>query len=482
MANAVRKTSVTEMAGIGLLQGISLYALTTPAGKDQLGGMSAVLWMTCWTAVVLVPLLCYFTEKLLGLSRLRRVAIVAGLGFVIPVMLTTEYTILRQREFVQSSFAPLMAAAVLSFIGVPLLAHLRHSPRVARRSHPAYDTHAAQAAHRPEVRAQGWHWPYADLFQTTWRNAIAFVVALVLGGVGLAGLALGAVACRLVGLGVVGQVLFEPPVLVSAYATLYGAAMGLVLKQQTWLIAVRRFLMSGKNLLPLSLAVLVGCELWRHRTDMPVLPAGYTTAVVLAGLIVFLVARANTHYLDGLEVQAPSPRVRKFLVVVWVAAVLALGMVALPLGRLVLQHGWSADRVWATWLWALAAGYVLGYGLSMSRRAQGWMWSIAPTNIAMGGIVCMGMFLLATPFADARSIAAQDQIQRLMAGDAPAESFDYIRLATENDRYGRDALKYLSQIDPKHPHAAHIIAGAKTALDKTTTVDTPEMGEGSGRR
>jgi len=43
MATAVRKTSVTEMAGIGLLQGISLYALTTPAAKAHLSGLSAVL-------------------------------------------------------------------------------------------------------------------------------------------------------------------------------------------------------------------------------------------------------------------------------------------------------------------------------------------------------------------------------------------------------------------------------------------------------
>jgi len=479
MANTVRKTSVTEMAGIGLLQGISLYALTTPAAKAQLSGMSAVLWMTCWTAVVLVPLLCYFTENLLGLSRLRRVAIVAGLGFVIPVMLTTEYTVLRQREFIQSSYAPLLTAAVWSFIGVPLLAHLRHSPRVARRLHPAYEV---QGAARPQARAQGWHWPYADLFQTTWRNTIAFFTALVLGGIGLAALALVAVACRLVGLGVVGQILFEPPVLVSAYATLYGAAMGLVLKQQTWLIAARRFLLSGRNLLPLSLAVLFGCEVWRYRTDMPVLAAGYTTAVILAGLLMFMVVRTNTHYLDGLEVEAPSPRVRKFLVAAWMAAMVALGVIALLLVRLVLQDGWSADRVWAAFLWALAAGCVVGYGLSMFRREQGWMWSVAPTNIAMGGVLCAGMFLLATPFADARSIAAQDQIQRLLDGDAPADHFDYVRLARENDRYGRDALKYLSQVDPKHPHAAHIIAGANAALDKTTTADTSEFSDRSSRR
>lgn len=479
MPNAVRKTSVTEMAGIGLLQGISLYALTTPGAKAQLSGLSAVLWMTCWTAVVLVPLLCYFTENLLGLSRLRRVAIVAGLGFVIPIMLTTEYTILRQREFIQSSYAPLMTAAVWCFIGVPLLAHLRHSPRVIRRLHPAY---AVQGATRPEARAQGWHWPYADLFQTTWRNTIAFFTALVLGAIGLAAVALVAIACRLVGLGVVGQVLFEPPVLVSAYATLYGAAMGLVLKQQTWLIAARRFLLSGRNLLPLSLAVLVGCEFWRYRTDMPVQPAGYTAAVILAGLIVFMVARTNTHYLDGLEVQAPSPGVRKFLVFAWMAAGVALGVIALPLVRLVLQDGWSADRVWATFIWALAAGYVLGYGLSMFKRDRGWMWSVAPTNIAMGGILCAGMFLLATPFADARSIAAQDQIQRLLDGHAAADSFDYVRLATENDRYGRDALKYLSQVDSTHPHAAHIIAGATTALNKTATVDGPDFSGRSSRR
>jgi hypothetical protein len=447
MLRAASKTSVTGTTAIGMLQGISLATLVLASMQGEMRGWTAILWMTANVAVLTVPLLWYFTEGQPGLSRLRRVSIVFGLGFVIPVMLVTEYTIMQQREFTQTSGAPLRGTLILATVGLPLLTHVRRSPHGA--GYP-------------------WQRIYPQVFQMAWRNAIALAMAMLLAGIVMLLLVL---AAR-VFLGALWEILIAPPVLLGLGATLLGTAMGMVLARGARITAVRRFLLSRKHgLLPLTLVVLA---IWA--LSIPMSEAGATglmkahpAAVVLAWVIALAIARANVLYQDGLMVQAPSPLRRKLGAAGWLMAIPALGVVALPVVRLILEQGWSADRVWAVFVWTLAAGYVLGYALSMTRPERGWMWSIAPTNIAMSAVLCAGMLLLATPLSDARSLAAQDQIQRLLDGKVAADTFDYAQLALDNDRYGRDALKYLSELDPRHPHAGHIVAGAKRALETTRT-------------
>ncbi|WP_187394894.1 DUF4153 domain-containing protein [Pigmentiphaga aceris] len=448
-----RRTSVIGMTALGALQGVCCYALLSPALAGTLRGFEAVMWMMSLMLVMTVPLLWYFTENLLGLSTLRRVAIVAVLGLIIPIMLTTEYTVMQQREFPQTSSAPLIASAVLAFICLPLLAHLRHGQQPGRGL---------------QRTVSGWHWSYPDLFQTTWRNVIAFSTALLLALIGVLLLAAMAAGLRLVGIGLIGQILFQPATLFAAYATLFGAAIGLLLAKGTWLIAARRFLLARKYLLPLAVGTFVIWTLVKLQTQQPP-PQDQGISALLAGLLTLLLVAVNTRYQDGLELAKPSRFARIRMICVCLLAIAALGFIALTLIRRVNEHGWSANLVWAVFIWVLAAGYLAGYAAGMIATKRGWMWSLAPTNIAMGAVLCVGVLLLATPLADARSLAAQDQIQRLLNGDTPAASFNYEALARNNDRYGRDALKYLSQLDPKVPNGTAIIAGARLALDITTT-------------
>lgn len=72
------------------------------------------------------------------------------------------------------------------------------------------------------------------------------------------------------------------------------------------------------------------------------------------------------------------------------------------------------------------------------------MGSVASTNILMALITLVCLGLLASPVADPRRLAVNDQVARLLSGQVAPADFDYGYLRWRADRWGTRALQQLA--------------------------------------
>jgi hypothetical protein len=443
---------IRKMTAIGLAQGFLLWLLAMLLEHGWWSEPYTWAWFGLGCLVVSLPLLYYLTENLLALSRRRRAGIVLGLSLLVTLIAVLEFWIALDGARPQFNPGPPLAAAILAFVGVPLLTHLRTAPNTSWRA------------------LRQWRWSYPDLFQTTWRNVIAVFLAVLLTLICWLVIGAGAALLRTIGAGVIGQIMLEPSFAVPVTAVVFGGAMGMVLKRADTIVVLRRFWLSlNKSFLPVLLLFLLVWACLLPILGIPALLQESSASISLIGFIALAITFANAAFQDGIDAQPYSPRLRMALRFAWLATLPALAIAVLPLGELVASYGWTLGRVWAAFIWLLAAGYVLGYALSIYPARPGWMWSIAPTNIAMALFLCAGLLVLVTPIADARRLAAASQTRRLVNGDTAPIGFDYEDLARNYGRYGQRALQRLSRLPETHPHADVITTGAQLALLQRAT-------------
>jgi hypothetical protein len=170
----------------------------------------------------------------------------------------------------------------------------------------------------------------------------------------------------------------------------------------------------------------------------------------------------NAAYQDGQSPEPYAPWLRRALAFAWLAMLPVVGVAGLAIHQRIDQYGWTSDRVWSVFVLLMAAGYAVGYAMSVRPRGR-WMWSIGRTNIVMALVLCTGLIALASPLADARRISVASQVERLLAGKAAFDQFDFYYLQSQSGRYGRDAVQRLAAGIPGHPDSDRLAQAARDA-------------------
>lgn len=130
------------------------------------------------------------------------------------------------------------------------------------------------------------------------------------------------------------------------------------------------------------------------------------------------------------------------------------------------DYGLTPMRITGLAITGLVAAYslvcVAGLLTEINWRSKRWMPWVAPANTAMAAIWVAVLILLATPLLNPWAMSASSQYNRLVQGNADAETFDYGYLRFELGEHGDKALAKLSALTD-HPQYNAIAAGVERA-------------------
>ena len=432
---------------VGALQGWALWGLWKARELKVWPALDPLSERALLYVALALPLAFYFTQNVAGLVRARRIRILLGIGVVFALL--GGYSGWAENIAVNLSDSiwripparpsDLLAAAILGFVVIPLLAHFDRSPP---------------------------RWLYHTLFETAWRNALMTASSGAMVGVFWIVLFAGAMLMKSIGLNFVFDLIEKPIFSIPATGIAFGAAFALGLARAEMIVTLRRFWLSVSMwLLPLLLGFAVVWVVALPFTGLDLLFKTHSAGLILLWFLALSINFANAAYQDG-SIDVPYGRwLSRALEFAWLA-LLAIAVVAgWALKLRVDQYGWTEERVWAAFVLAMASFHTLGYALSLRRHAT-WLADIGRTNIAGALILSLGLALLLSPIADARKIAVRSQMNRLLNGVTPTDKIDYAYLRWEAGRYGREALDRLAAgID--HKDRATIAAKATQTLAQT---------------
>lgn len=415
---------------VGALQGIVLWFLWHasetphwPQGSPML--MGALLW-----ASLAVPAAIYlsedagFTRKQRGLLVLAIALLYVCLGAYAGWLGNPIENMEKQPHY--GSFSHVLAVLVLGFTLVPLVAGYKEG-----------------------------RWHYATLFRLAWRNALLSASVIAITGLFWAVLFAGAMLMKSLGLEFVRELIEKPIFSFPITGIVIGAVFAQGHARSELLINLRQYWLSlNAWLLPLLLGFGVMWVVALPLTGLETLFATRSAAFILLWFAALAVHFINCAWQDG--EQAPLyPR--------WLASGIRYAWLTLPVVTLVAgwalwlriqQYGLTEERIWAVFIWLLALGYAISYGLSLlpflQKRwmphsdTQRWMSSVGSSNILMAVVMLGCLLLMASPAADPRRLAVNDQVARLKAGQIAPADFDYSYLRWRSERWGLLALQQLA--------------------------------------
>lgn len=437
---------ITRFSFIGLLQGVWLWAWwrlvndTTPWFPLSLPTKEALLYLG-----LAAPLSVYLTASHPTLSAKKRRYIIAGVAVLFALLGWWDGWMWIQPEspdrrllLVHMLFPNLLPAGVLGFMLIPLLMH--------------FDMHSKR-------------WSYHALFETAWRNIIACLSAAILTGLFWGVLHSSAALFKLIGVDFL-EIQLQKPFFVSALSGVaFGGGIAFSFVRAELIVSLRRFACLLQSwLLPLMLmfiAIWVASLLF---TGVGPLFATKSAAFILLWCMALCIAYANAVYQDG---QTPPPfgtKLNRIIAWLWLCLPVLLFLAWQAMGMRIAQHGWTEDRVWGVFVLLNVSLYVLGYSWSAWRKSA-WLGSIGTTNIVTAVFMSLGLLALLSPLASPSRIAANSQIERLLAQKITPETFDYDHLRWHAGKYGLQALQNLANgVD--HPMRALIASNAKISLSQ----------------
>lgn len=429
---------------IGALQGWALWGLWKAREIKSWPSMDPVSERMLLYVSLALPFAYYLSENLTLPDKRRRTALLVGVGVLFALLGAysgwADYTHIdalgREWDFPPARPSDLLAAGILGFILIPLIAHYERAPA---------------------------RWSYHALFETAWRNGLMFSYAALLTGVFWVVLFAGSMLMKSIGLHFVEELIEKTIFAIPVTGIAFAAACALTLAKADWIITLRRFCLSiFAWLLPLLLMFSLMWVVALPFTGLDPLFKTRNAAFILLWFIALSVGFANAAYQEGKEEQPYGKWLSRLLEYVWPSLVVLVVIAWLAMKQRVGQYGWTEDRVWATFILVLATIYTLGYTYSL-RRHRGWLGNIGNTNIATALVMMAGLALLLSPVADARRIAVKSQMSRLLNG--AANSIDYSYLRWQAGRYGLDALKTLAA-GIAHKDKAVIATRASQALNQ----------------
>lgn len=284
---------------------------------------------------------------------------------------------------------------------------------------------------------------YPACFDAAWKLGVQAVMTVAFVAAFWIIVWLGSLLFGLIGLSIFGEAIGEPWFWIPATALAASAALHVTDVQPAIVRGIRTLKLTLLSwLLPIltgivlvflvSLPVAGLVPLWETKIGTP----------ILLGVEVALILLINATYQDG-SVEQRTPRLLRLAMAAAALALLPLAAISVyGLGMRVVQHGWTADRIWAAAAVAVIATYALGYSFAVIRSGL-TLKQLEHTNI-VAALATLGILLaLFTPIADPARLAVASQVSRLKSGAVAWADFDLRHLRFDGGRYGRRALEQL---------------------------------------
>lgn len=442
-----RELGLTRL-GIGLAQGLLLYALYRAADAHVWPATQPVLFAPLALILLFVPLIA-----IQGAGGMRtRTLLLWCAGATLMLAVLGGYD--RWHEWIvevpkaDGLSETIMPSFALFFFGAAGL----------------FIAHCLIGA---ADRAGKWIAPYDDYFDAAWKLGLQLALAFVFTSVFWGVLWLGASMFDLIGLTFLSRIIDKawfaiPATALATAASLHLTDVGarlvagirsVVLVLLSWLLPLMALLAAGF----LVSLLFTGLEpLWQTKRAAALMLAA-------AAALVFLI---NAAWQNGPAHHSPPMALRIGGSVASVALLPLVAIAAYALALRVGQHGWSETRIHATACIVVAACYALGYGWAAFKGSvlkAHWLSFVAPVNIATSFVVLGVLIALFSPIADPMRIAVASQTGRLTSGAIAADKFDYRYLRFSGGRFGHEALTDLAA-NATGPDAKLIRDRAKAAL------------------
>jgi len=295
------------------------------------------------------------------------------------------------------------------------------------------------------LNTRDWHFPYRDLFESSWQNTLLIAEGGLFTVIFWGLLALWAALFNIVGIHFFAELFENLAFIYPVTALVFGYALYLIQSRESIVLTLRRHLLGIFCwLFPLVAAIASMFLATLPFTGLTSLwNTGHATLLML-WLQVLLVVFLNAAYEDG-EASPPYP--------VWLQNALRVATFSMPvyaalciysLSLRVEQHGWTNDRVWAAWITFIITLYGIGYAIAALRKAP-WMALLSWVNTRMAWVVIGSLILLLSPALDPKRLSVDSQYARLVANKISPIKFDYDYLRFESGIYGRRRLAELAK-------------------------------------
>lgn len=225
---------------------------------------------------------------------------------------------------------------------------------------------------------------------------------------------------------VIGSLAFD---LVDRHAVRMLTFLKLLLPWTSWLLLIA---LPCAMAYPIVIAVNEQAPPWNARY-------GVADLLALAGTLIFLVNARNPDddYRANRSQVLPWARFAAVLLVLCLVV-----LAAIRLGTAIMQRGWYPLIVILFAWWLVMACYAVGY-MAVAIRSGIRLRELTAAN-AISAMLLVGLTIaLLSPVADPARLSVANQIDRLDSGRVAPDEFDYLMLAHQGVRYGRQALETL---------------------------------------
>ncbi|MGH8331881.1 MAG: DUF4153 domain-containing protein, partial [Pseudomonas sp.] len=289
-------------------------------------------------------------------------------------------------------------------------------------------------------------WRYDDLFQYAWSHVFVVFFALTLTGVFGLLLLLWSKLFVMLGIGFFADLFSSPMFICLSGPVVFSLTMRLGLHNEKVIGMLRGvFLAACHFLLPLITLITILFTVTLPFTGLQQIWAtGYSTPILLClvGTYLFLLMGV---FQDGRQAQ-PYP--------VWLMRCVEAGLLCLPVLMVVAgysswlrveQYGLSPRRFVSLLLVAVIAAHSLAAAWAVAQRKTPWLDGLRRSNPALALAVCVVLVLINTPWLNAQSFSARDQVQRLLDGRTSVLTFDANYLRNGLGVSGRQQFEALSE-------------------------------------
>ena len=286
---------------------------------------------------------------------------------------------------------------------------------------------------------------YPTYFDTAWKLGVQLAFSGLFTGVTWLTLLLGAQLFELVKLTFLRELLKESWFAIPVTAFAFACALHLTDVRPAIVRGIRSLLLVLLSwLLPVAVLLIGGFLATLPFTGLaPLWNTKHAASVLLCAAATFVVL-VNAAWQQGEDERAVARVVR---VAARIAALLLAPLVLIALYALFLRvraYGWSPDRIDAAACMLVAACYAAGYFWAGLR--PGWLPLLARVNIGTSFVVLGILLALFSPLVDPARISVDSQVARLVSGQVKADTFDFVFLRFDGERFGRAALDRLERM------------------------------------
>ena len=313
--------------------------------------------------------------------------------------------------------------------------------------------------------------PYDQLFEHGWTNAMLIVVAAVYTGVVWLVLALWSALFNIVDITIFRRIFGDSlfiwvftPFAVAISFSLARDHAKLVYALRSLCITLARVLAPVVAVIAvLFLAALpfTGlAPLWKTSAATPIL-------LVLIGLSILLMTGVVN---DGKsDLALPKPALWIIAVELALMPVLA-GLALYATSLRIQQYGLTPARIYSLIIIVVAAAHALGYCYGVLRHRSRWPQWVTRVNPPLAIGVVAVVLLMQMPWINPYAVSVRDQMARLVNGKVDAAKFDYGVFRFELGKYGAKAIQRLAS-DKTLPNHDAIGEGLKTLAEANSSFE-----------